>query len=770
MCFDAYPNWMPGDPLPRMPGDPLPQTPQDTLPQTPQDAVHADTQASRDEGEVQNLNLNMQLEGDYVSDESSEDSDYLPVGESSDDCLYNEFEEDDSDDEFIEARENKRTAAIKKTMTVRVEVEGSSSMVDFKETTDVPVVPLQERSSNIQVPPRPQPNLNEMPDSDYEENDDEVITPEASEEGIDIDIDRRRKKHSKAYNPQADINDVRLEVRIKFESPAQFKKVIQMYALSNGVNIKWSRSSNKRMEVVCVPGCPWKVYASWYQSELTFMIKNYISEHKCSRSLNNRQATVKWLAYYYMETFGNNPNWDVKLMDADFQSKFYFPIGKTKCYRVRAAALQGLRGSVEDHYGMLGPYIAELRRVNRGSLFNIICDRAFTGAPLVFKRLYIGFEALKKGFLQGCRPIIGLDGCFLKTFLGGQLLTAIGTYANNQMYPISWAIVEGENYDSWKWFLGMLFDDLGVEQGYGWTIISDQQKGLEHAISQRVSAAEHQNCARHLYANWKKKHNGHLLKSLFWKAVRCTTQSDLNKVLNELASTSTQAHQDFIGIGLQKFCAAYINTNCKADVVTNNISKTFNGYILKTRSKPIIDMLEEIRRMLMQRIYMKKEMMLKCTNSICPNIRKKVEKNKEESRNCFVIPCGNSKFEVQCIEKTHIVSLSNHSCSYVDQYVHEYYKRKTYMKSYELCIEPLTGKDTWPDVGDTPILPPHIKKMPGRPKKKRRREPHEDDSQTSRLSKRGSIMTCQRCFQKGHNKRTCDAHVEGEVMLMMHIF
>ncbi|WOK93548.1 hypothetical protein Cni_G02248 [Canna indica] len=93
------------------------------------------------------------------------------------------------------------------------------------------------------------------------------------------------------------------------------------------------------------------------------------------------------------------------------------------------------------------------------------------------------------------------------------------------------------------------------------------------------------------------------------------------------------------------------------------------------------------------------------------------------------------------------------------------------MKSYELSIELLTRKDTWPDVGDTPILPPHIKKLSERPKKKRRREPHQDDNQTSRLFKRGSTMTCQRCFQKGHNKRTCPnsgqstfVHVEGETL------
>ncbi|WOK98454.1 hypothetical protein Cni_G07166 [Canna indica] len=115
-----------------------------------------------------------------------------------------------------------------------------------------------------------------------------------------------------------------------------------------------------------------------------------------------------------------------------------------KAYRSKWEALQSLRGSVEDHYAMIGPYLAQLRIVNPTSLFNILCDRAFTGAPPVFQRLYIGFDALKKGFMQGCRTIIRLNGCFLKIFLGGQLVSAIGREGNNQMFPIAWAVVEGE--------------------------------------------------------------------------------------------------------------------------------------------------------------------------------------------------------------------------------------------------------------------------------------------------------------------------------------
>ncbi|WOG88369.1 hypothetical protein DCAR_0207604 [Daucus carota subsp. sativus] len=48
-----------------------------------------------------------------------------------------------------------------------------------------------------------------------------------------------------------------------------------------------------------------------------------------------------------------------------------------------------------------------------------------------FQRFYTCFGPIKKGFSSGCRPLIGLDGCHLKGPYGGQLLSAIGTDAND---------------------------------------------------------------------------------------------------------------------------------------------------------------------------------------------------------------------------------------------------------------------------------------------------------------------------------------------------
>jgi hypothetical protein len=65
-----------------------------------------------------------------------------------------------------------------------------------------------------------------------------------------------------------------------------------------------------------------------------------------------------------------------------------------------------------------------------------------------FMRFYVCFDACKKGFLARCMKVIGLDGCFFKGLTNGELLCALGRDANNQMYPIAWAVVERETKDS----------------------------------------------------------------------------------------------------------------------------------------------------------------------------------------------------------------------------------------------------------------------------------------------------------------------------------
>lgn len=63
--------------------------------------------------------------------------------------------------------------------------------------------------------------------------------------------------------------------------------------------------------------------------------------------------------------------------------------------------------------------------------------------------------ACKRSF-QVCRPIIGVNGCFLKGHYGGQILAAIGRDPNDQMMHTALAVIEAKTNDSCAWFLDLL--------------------------------------------------------------------------------------------------------------------------------------------------------------------------------------------------------------------------------------------------------------------------------------------------------------------------
>ncbi|GKA31363.1 mutator type transposase [Tanacetum coccineum] len=73
----------------------------------------------------------------------------------------------------------------------------------------------------------------------------------------------------------------------------------------------------------------------------------------------------------------------------------------------------------------------------------------------------------------------------------GQILTAVGVDANNEIYPVAYVIVEAESKASWCWFLNLLGEDLGIEVNFNYTFIYDMQKGLIQAIASVFPSAEH---------------------------------------------------------------------------------------------------------------------------------------------------------------------------------------------------------------------------------------------------------------------------------------
>lgn len=121
-----------------------------------------------------------------------------------------------------------------------------------------------------------------------------------------------------------------------------------------------------------------------------------------------------------------------------------------KIMRLRKAALDVVADQLKVHYSRVRDFGYEKLKNNPHNTVKIYGTRKNNRDVNMFKKIYLCYATLKSGWKAGCIPILGLDGCFLRTFCGGQLLSTVGRNGNNSMFPICIAVVESKSTDSWR--------------------------------------------------------------------------------------------------------------------------------------------------------------------------------------------------------------------------------------------------------------------------------------------------------------------------------
>ncbi|KAH7866249.1 hypothetical protein Vadar_017624 [Vaccinium darrowii] len=418
--------------------------------------------------------------------------------------------------------------------------------------------------------------------SDYQSGDDEGCNSSGSDDDIESRVGFDATYGGK--EPFLDSEgEVVLEENMIFADVHAFRAKLRDYTVEKGFKIVRDKNEKGRVTAHCAfLGCTWRIHASPLPDGVTYKIKKMNAEHTCSRVNQNQDATSTWISKKLLKDFKENPNLDLDGMQEKLNNRYGIEASKIQLYRARRKCMDVLEGSFGGQYKLLPTYAVEVRKTNPGSLFKMQYNRPCITQNPIFMRLFVSFEAMINGFLNGCRPFIGVDGCHLKGPYGGVLISAVALDGNNGLFPLAVAVVESENNDSWGFFLDHIQTIIrSTGENRPWTIMSDQQKGLDGVVGRILPEVSHRHCARHLFQNFKAKFPGLALKKQFWIAARAYNHRKFNEAMSTIKELNTEAHDHLVKLAVSSWARHAFDERVRSDHITNNGAESFNMGILE---------------------------------------------------------------------------------------------------------------------------------------------------------------------------------------------
>lgn len=573
-----------------------------------------------------------------------------------------------------------------------------------------------------------------------------------------------------------------LTVGQEFPDVKSCRRALRDTAIALHFEMQTIKSDKTRFTAKCATeGCPWRIHAAKLPGVPTFTIRTIHESHTCGgiSHLGHQQASVQWVANSVEQRLRENPNYKPKEILEEIHRVHGITLSYKQAWRGKERIMAAMRGSFEEGYRLLPQYCEQIKRTNPGSIASVYGNPSDN----CFQRLFISYQASIYGFLNACRPLLGLDRTYLKSKYLGTLLLATGFDGDGALFPLAFGVVDEENDDNWMWFLSELHNllEINTENMPKFTILSDRQKGIVEGVEANFPTAFHGFCMRHLSENFRKEFNNTLLVNLLWEAANALTVIEFEAKILEIEEISQDAAYWIRRIPPRLWATAYFEGS-RFGHLTANIVESLNSWILEASGLPIIQMMECIRRQLMTWFNERRESSMHWNTLLVPTAEDRVGEALERARTFQVLRANEAEFEVISHEGTNIVDIRNRCClcrgwqlyglpcahavaallscrQNVHRFTESCFTVATYRKTYSQTIHPIPDKSLWKELSDGDpnvtkavelvINPPKSLRPPGRPRKKRVRA--EDRGRVKR------VVHCSRCNQTGHFRTTCAA-------------
>ncbi|KAF3781848.1 hypothetical protein EJ110_NYTH34016 [Nymphaea thermarum] len=555
-----------------------------------------------------------------------------------------------------------------------------------------------------------------------------------------------------------------------FKDAHEFRDALRKYAIDKRFAYEFVKNDGSRVTAKCkAEGCQWRIHASKISRTKIFKIKTINGEHTCqgdSRAESYLSPTKHLVASLIKEKLRNSPDYKTKEIVNDIQRDYGLKINYMQAWRGKEFAREQLLGKDVDSLKELSQYCEKVLETNPGS--RAILATVIEGQ---FHRLFIAFHACLHGFEQGCRPLLFLHSASLKLKHQGVLLAATSIDGDDGVFPVAFAIVEQETYDTWQWFLVELKNVLSARS---LTFVSDGLKGLKEVVPEIFINSEHAFCLSYLAEKLKKEMKGSwseamedALADLVYTAARARENDEFLACIESIRSILPEAAVWMMGIEPGQWANVFFKGSWYSQI-TSDIVECFDNWISKVDDLPVLKLVDALRRRVMELIYARRELSNQWQTRLTPKSEARLQREMDYARSLSVTVFSGTKFKViddhvnvvdldicECTCRNwkltglpcrHVIVSLNCIGRDVYDYCERYLTADSYRLAYSEPINPILDVDIV--VNSTPgITRYRMPSRPGecRPKKKR------DELQPN--GKRP--FHCSRCKGLGHNRATC---------------
>ncbi|KAA0056385.1 protein FAR1-RELATED SEQUENCE 4-like [Cucumis melo var. makuwa] len=214
-----------------------------------------------------------------------------------------------------------------------------------------------------------------------------------------------------------------------------------------------------------------------------------------------------------------------------------------------------LHGDTVESYALIPRFFDKLVESNPGTCAALEMDDSCH-----FKFCFMAFGPSIEGW-KYCRPIISVDGTFLKCKFGGILLRASSQDGNNQIFPLAFAIVDFENVASWTWFFEKIRSSFSERANL--FIVSDRHLSIPKGVLRVFPDVEYCVCTKHLLSNLKLHFKGPLLDKYFFSCAYAYTVEEFEYHMRCMKSVCSNIRDYLSSVGFEKWSRAYSHRRSK---------------------------------------------------------------------------------------------------------------------------------------------------------------------------------------------------------------